>query len=149
MEPGGLGFRHPVSQSDIDEDGECEDILMYLSISPEVDNPDDLSGGEESVSTQNSERPTTGLSSRKRPDSPSIQSNGPLSKHSKSLDQTHSMPPTVSIHLPGAQSTNHHHHHDSSTKLANQSSLTSSTTYGLNNSRKNNTRQRDRVKSRK
>ncbi|CAH8583462.1 unnamed protein product [Schistosoma guineensis] len=151
-----------------DEDGECEDILMYLSISPEVDNPDDLSGGEESVSTQNSERPTTGLSSRKRPDSPSIQSNGPLSKHSKSLDQTHSIPPTVSIHLPGAQSdevhplvgsrkpsvksisgTNHHHHHDSSTKLTNQSSLTNSTTYGLNNSRKNNTRQRDRVKSRK
>lgn len=87
-----------------DEDGECEDILMYLSISPEVDNPDDLSGGEESVSTQNSERPTTGLSSRKRPDSPSIQSNGPLSKHSKSLDQTPSIPPTVSIHLPGAQS---------------------------------------------
>ncbi|XP_018652498.1 putative retinoblastoma binding protein [Schistosoma mansoni] len=150
-----------------DEDEECEDILMYLSISPEVDNPDDLSGGEESVSTQNSERPTTGLSNRKRPDSPSMQSNGPLSKHSKSLDQNQSIPPTVSIHLPGAQSdevhplvgnrkqsvksisgTNHHHQHhqhDSSTKLTNQSS----TTYGLSNSRKNNTRQRDRVKSRK
>ncbi|VDQ12179.1 unnamed protein product [Trichobilharzia regenti] len=65
-----------------DEDEECEDILMYLSISPEVDNPDDLSGGEESVSTQNSERPNGG---------------GGASKNS-----LHSTVPTVPIHLPGA-----------------------------------------------
>ncbi|KAK4471005.1 hypothetical protein MN116_006506 [Schistosoma mekongi] len=153
-----------------DEDEECEDILMYLSISPEVDNPDDLSGGEESVSTQNSERPI-GLSNRKRPDSPSVQSTGPLSKHSKSSDQNQSTP-TVSIHLPGAQTdevhplvssrkpsvklasgnnnNSHHHQHDSSTtKLGNQSTLTNSTGYGLSNSRKSNTRQRDRMKSRK
>ncbi|VDK31614.1 unnamed protein product [Taenia asiatica] len=30
-----------------DEEQEPEDILMFLSISPEVDNPDELSGGEE------------------------------------------------------------------------------------------------------
>lgn len=30
-----------------DEETEPEDILMYLSISPDVDNPDELSGGEE------------------------------------------------------------------------------------------------------
>ncbi|TNN07807.1 Retinoblastoma-binding protein 5 isoform 3 [Schistosoma japonicum] len=154
-----------------DEDEECEDILMYLSISPEVDNPDDLSGGEESVSTQNSEK-QIGLSNRKRPDSPSVQSAGPLSKHSKSSDQNQSVP-TVSIHLPGAETdevhplvgsrkpsvkltstnnnNNHHHHqHDSSSaKLSNQSTLTNSTGYGLSNSRKSNTRQRDRMKSRK
>ncbi|KAH8872717.1 Retinoblastoma-binding protein 5 like [Schistosoma japonicum] len=154
-----------------DEDEECEDILMYLSISPEVDNPDDLSGGEESVSTQNSEKQIS-LSNRKRPDSPSVQSAGPLSKHSKSSDQNQSVP-TVSIHLPGAETdevhplvgsrkpsvkltstnnnNNHHHHqHDSSSaKLGNQSTLTNSTGYGLSNSRKSNTRQRDRMKSRK
>ncbi|VDO76720.1 unnamed protein product [Schistosoma curassoni] len=60
--------------------------------------------------------------------------------------------PLVGSRKPSVKSisgTNHHHHHDSSTKLTNQSSLTNSTTYGLNNSRKNNTRQRDRVKSKK
>ncbi|CAH8591328.1 unnamed protein product [Heterobilharzia americana] len=144
-----------------DEDEECQDILMYLSISPEVDNPDDLSGGEESVSTQNSERPT-GVGNRKRPDSASIRSTEPSTKHSKSSDPSHSIP-TVSVHLPGAQTDEVHPlvssrkpsvkslsgSHDSSAKPGHQSALSNSASYGLSNSRKGTTRQRDRVKSRK
>nr|CAH8852812.1 unnamed protein product [Trichobilharzia regenti] len=151
-----------------DEDEECEDILMYLSISPEVDNPDDLSGGEESVSTQNSERPNGGGGGQKKPGD--TRPNELASKNS-----LHSTVPTVPIHLPGAPTDEVHplvssrkapmkslsgSHHDASTKHSSSSSssngqagLTSNTTtgYGLSsNSRKTSTtRQRDRVKSRR
>lgn len=75
---------------------------MYLSISPEVDNPDDLSGGEEPLAPANE---TSGA--RKRSDSPSVCS-GTMEPPPKQMrgarDSVRNNPSgmTFSIDLPGA-----------------------------------------------
>ncbi|OON21951.1 hypothetical protein X801_02142, partial [Opisthorchis viverrini] len=81
-----------------DEEVECEDILMYLSISPEVDNPDDLSGGEDQ-----GELLSSGAGVKKRADSPSGRSSEPPNKQMKRKEQCNApVAPTININLPGS-----------------------------------------------
>ncbi|KER31894.1 hypothetical protein T265_01978 [Opisthorchis viverrini] len=82
----------------LDEEVECEDILMYLSISPEVDNPDDLSGGEDQ-----GELLSSGAGVKKRADSPSGRSSEPPNKQMKRKEQCNApVAPTININLPGS-----------------------------------------------
>ncbi|CAL8099284.1 unnamed protein product [Calicophoron daubneyi] len=143
-----------------DEDEESEDILMYLSISPEVDNPDDLSGGEDNATDVKTN--VTG----KRPDSPSGHSSEPPTKQAKGKDSTApSSGPTFTINLPGAPTDEVHPlvsiRKPSAKSLAalnldgnrgsggHASGLSNSLGYNGGGSRKGGTRHRDRAKSRK
>lgn len=147
-----------------DEEGECEDVLMYLSISPEVDNPDDLSGGEEPLAPANE----TG-GARKRSDSPSARS-GTMEPPPKQMrgarDSVGNNPSgmTYSIDLPGAPTDDVHplvsSRRPSSKSLNADNNKHSGTGGGVGSGhpsslgynggpRKAGTRQRDRNKSRK
>ncbi|KAF8561425.1 hypothetical protein P879_08572 [Paragonimus westermani] len=146
-----------------DEDAECEDILMYLSISPEVDNPDDLSGGEEQTDNVAA---GSGLV-KKRPDSPSGRSSEPPTKQVKRKEQsaTGQPPsgPSFNVNLPGAQTDEVHPlvstRRPSSKSLVSDgskhgssvtaSSVSSNFGYNSTGPRKTGTRQRDRTKARK
>ncbi|TGZ64617.1 hypothetical protein CRM22_006298 [Opisthorchis felineus] len=141
-----------------DEEVECEDILMYLSISPEVDNPDDLSGGEDQGDVLSS-----GAGVKKRADSPSGRSSEPPNKQMKRKEQCNTpVAPTININLPGSHTDEVHplvgNRRPSSKSLhsdankqgsATGGSLSSGLGHNGGSSRKAGTRQRDRAKSRK
>lgn len=57
-----------------DEDEEPEDVLMYLSISPDVENPDEVSGAEDAILAATSEigAEAIGGSVKKSTESPSV-----------------------------------------------------------------------------
>lgn len=136
-----------------DEDAECEDILMYLTISPEVDNPDDLSGGEE-----HTECAVVGM--KKPSDSSSARSSEPPAKQSKRKDHSansaSSFVSTININLPGAYSDDVHpivgSRRSSKSVISDSGKLggasTSSGYVGMG-ARKTGTRQRERGKVRK